>query len=181
MLMMLKDSKFEKYGVSKKDILKISDFLKGQEKVYKDLKLDLSNLSVYVVLRKDKDIEFIRVLDRNIAPVETFEHTIERVREISTSKKDFDNAKVFKCFYLDGVWDCVKVNNKDLINIEFKKVRDVDYAVTDFEDTVKVAVSLQDTKGAEYDILYKAVSYAYRKKTGKKTEDLSVYVVKYVI
>lgn len=174
--------KLKDLKLNKKDSTEIVNFIKGQLIIYEDLKLDISNLSVIVVLMKDNPLYFIRVLDNKVCPMEVIEDASEKVKKILGNKKLAAKLDLLYVSFKDNGKDIQieKCNSDILESVDFKKVKSVVYGVSDYKDTILLDVSMQDVKGVDPNVFYGALKHSYNKRVGRNVDKLNCYVVKYL-
>lgn len=170
----------KKFKLSKSSIEKVDSLIKKQLLVYKQLKLDISNLSMIIVSKKIEGIDVIRVFDKVNIPIEILDTSYTRLMNLS-SLQDWNTDFILWVYFLEdkNYVDIVKCKLCDIVNIHFKKVKSITYGVTDGIDSIKIDISQQDIKGAEYEMLKNAVAYTFTKQTGKQSDNLDCLAVAY--
>ena len=170
----------KKFKLTKKDIDVVSGIIKKQLFLYKNLKLDLSNVSL-VIINKDVDgIDTIRVFEHKNIPIETLDLSYEKSKKLITLNENRVSFVFWVSFLEDGkVVEVVRGKLSDISNLTFLKVKSMSYGITDGKEVIKIDISQQDVKGTEYSVLKNAVIYAFNKRTDKKVSDLDCMAVGY--
>ena len=182
MLMSIEDisESLKTFKLSKKNIDLVSDIINKQLFLYKNLNLNPSNVSLIIVGKKIEGVDVIRVFYKNSVLLETLDTSYTRLKNLS-SLENWNTSFILKILFVeDGKYiDVSKIKLTDVVSVNVKKVKNITYGVTDYNDVIKVDISLQDVKGAEYEVLKNAVIYTFNKQTKKKLTDLDCMVVNY--
>lgn len=167
------ESSLKKFKLSKENISAINDIIKRELKVYKNLNLDISNLSLILVGKKIEGIDIIRVFNKTSVPIEVLDTSYTRLMNLSSLEDWNTNFILYISFLKDiNYVDIVKCKLKDINNIKSKKIKSITYGLTDGKDTIKIDILQQDIKGITYDVLKEVVEYTFRKQTGKTTSNI---------
>ncbi len=174
------ESGLKRFKLSKKNVDIVRDEIEKQLFLYKNLKLDPSNVSLLIVSKKSEGVEFIRVFEHNNIPIENLDLSYEK----SKSLVSFDDSKVdfvFWVSFFDNGTNISVVKGKlsDMLSLTYKKAKSVTYGITDGKSVVKIDIAQQDVKGAGYEILKNAIAYTFKKETGKTCENLDCMAVTY--
>lgn len=182
MLMSIEDisESLKTFKLSKKNIDLVSDIINKQLFLYKNLNLNPSNVSLIIVGKKIEGVDVIRIFDKNSVLLETLDTSYTRLKNLS-SLENWNTGFILKILFIEyGKYvDVSKIKLTDVVSVNVKKVKNITYGVTDYNDVIKVDISLQDVKGAEYEVLKNAVIYTFNKQTKKKLTDLDCMVVGY--
>lgn len=170
----------KRFRLTKKSSNIVCDVITKQLFLYRKLKLDPSNVSLIVVSKKIEGVDVIRVFEKNNVVMEIIDTSYTRFKNLA-SLEDWNTDFIFWISFLDeGKFiDIVKCKLSDIENIKAKKVKSTIYGITDGEDVVRIEISLQDIKGAEYEVLKDAIAYTFNKSTGKNLKELDCMVVGY--
>lgn len=170
----------KKFRLSKKDINMVIGIIKKQVFLYKNLKLDLSNISLAIIGKGTDELDIIRVFEHKNIPIETLDMSYEKSKKLVTLNENKVSFVFWVSFLEDGeVVEIIRGKLSDIANLSFKKVKSMTYGVTDGTEVIKIDISQQDVKGTEYSILKNAVIYAFNKQTDKKVSDLDCMAVGY--
>ena len=174
------DSNLKRFRLSKKSIELVRDVIEKQLFLYRNLKLDPSNVSLVIVSKKIEGIETIRVFEHNNVPIENLDMSYEKSKRLM----DLDDSKVEFVFWVSffdngETISVVRGKLSDILNLSYKKVKSVTYGITDGRDVIKVDISQQDVKGTEYEVLKNAVAYTFNKQLGKCVKNLDCMAVTY--
>ena len=182
MLMNVEDipKSLKTFKLSKKNIDLVSDIIDKQLFLYKNLNLNPSSVSLIIVGKKIEGVDVIRVFEKNSVLVETLDASYTKLKNLS-SLENWNTSFIIKVLFIDdgSSVEISKIKLNDVISVNLKKVKNLTYGVTDYSDVIKLDISLQDVKGAEYEVLKNAVIYTFNKQTKKKLTDLDCMVVGY--
>lgn len=174
------ESGLKKFKLSKKSIELVKDSIEKQLFLFKNLKLDPSNVSLIIVSKKVEGLETIHVFEHNNVPIENLDLSYEKVKKLIS----FDDAKIDFVFWVSffdngETVSIVRGKLSDMLNLSFKKAKSVTYAVTDGKEVLKIDIAQQDVKGTEYEILKNAIAYTFTKRTGRICKNLDCMAVTY--
>lgn len=174
------ESGLKRFKLSKKNIDLVKGIIEKQLFLYKNLKLDPSNVSLIIFSNGLGGIESIRVFDHNNIPIENLDLSYEKSKRFSSfedSKIDF----VFWVSFFDNGETVSIVRGKlsDMLNLSYKKAKSVTYGITDGKDVLKIDISQQDVKGTDYEVLKNAIAYTFKKQTGRNCMNLDCMAVTY--
>lgn len=173
------ETSLKRFRLSKKDIELVSDVVKKQIFLYKNLNLDPCDVSL-IIAGKTEGIDIIRVFEHKNIPIEILDMSYEKSKKLATLKESKVDYIFWVTFLEHGeIIEIVRSKLSDMGNLTFKKVKSMTYGVTDGTEVIKIAISQQDIKGTEYVILKNAVNYAFNKQTGKKVNDLDCMAIGY--
>lgn len=170
----------KKFKITKKNMNIVIDAINKQLFLCKNLDLNPSKVSLIIVGKKIEGVDVIRVFDKNSVLMEILDTSYTRLKNLNSLENWNTNFMLWITFLEDASFvEIAKCKVTDLVNINVKKVKTLTYGVTDGEEVVKLDISLQDVKGAEYEVLRNAVIYSFNKSTKKKLTDLDCYAVGY--
>ena len=169
----------KRFRLSKKDIDLVSDVVRKQIFLYKNLNLDPCNVSL-IIARKLEGVDIIRVFEHKNIPIEILDMSYEKSKKLATLKESKVDYIFWVTFLEHGeIVEIVRGKLSDIESLTFKKVKLMTYGITDGAEVIKIDISQQDVKGAEYSILKNAVNYTFNKRTGKKVNDLDCMAIGY--
>ena len=174
------ESGLKRFKLSKKNIELVKGIIEKQLFLYKNLKLDPSNVSLIIFSTGVGGVDCIRVFDHNNIPIENLDLSYEKSKHFGTfeeNKVDF----VFWVSFFDNGENISIVRGKvsDMLGLSYKKAKSVTYGVTDGRFVLKVDISQQDVKGTEYEVLKNAIAYTFKKQTGQNCCNLDCMAVTY--
>lgn len=170
----------QSFKLTRKNISLVSDIIGKQLLLYKKLNLVPSNVDLVIISKKIEGVNVLRVFEKNNILIDVLDYSYTSFKTLSIADNKDINF-ILRVSFLDGgkYIDVVKCKLIDVLSLGLTKVKNVTYVATDYEDVVKLDISLQDVKGAEYEVLKNAVIYAFNKKTKKKLVDLDCIAVAY--
>ena len=157
----------KKYKLSKKNIALVLEIIEKQIFLYKKLKMNPDDVSLYIVNRKMYGINTIRIFEHNNILIEELDNSYNNFKVIQ-NLKDSDFNFLFKIEFLeDGHYvDITQSSIKELRKIHTKKVKSMTYGVISGNEVLKIDVLQVDVKGTETEVIQNIVKYAFKKKMG---------------
>lgn len=157
----------KKYKLSRKNIALVMEIIGKQLFLYKRLKMNLDDVSLFIVNRKMYGINTIRIFEHNNILIEDLDNSYTNFKVIQ-SLKDSDLNFLLKIDFLeDGCYvDITQSCIKELKKINAKKVKSMTYGVISGNDVLKIDVLQVDVKGTDTEVIQNIIKHTFKKRIG---------------
>lgn len=171
----LRSNKFAKQNMSL-----VLGIIKEHLRICQTLKINPEKISVIIYSKKRENISSIRVFEQNSVIVDNIDMSYNNICSIK-NLPDSDFNFVLKVNFLENgkYFDIMQIKIEDLNKIKYKKIKKVTYGIMGDTEIVEMQILQLDVKGANDDMLYRALKYAFEKKTGYTVKNIKCFALDY--